>query len=73
MVVRAWRRGRARHRLIEDAQCSLDGGSRGRSVLRGRRREGYIDIFEDGAWSDAAETGRRLDQVVAREAGLFAT
>jgi hypothetical protein len=41
-----------------------------------RRCEGHVDIFEDGAWSDAAKFGRRLgtglDKVVAREAGLLA-
>ena len=72
VVVGAGRRGPAGHGLIEDAQCSLDVGSSGLSVLRLRRCEGYVDIFEDGAWSDAAKTGRRLDKVVAREAGVLA-
>ena len=36
------------------------------------RGEGHIDVFEDGAWSDAAKTRRRLHQVVAREAGVLA-
>lgn len=36
------------------------------------RYEGYVDVFEDGAWSDAARTRRRFDEIVAREAGVFA-
>ena len=72
MMVGSNRGGPAGHGLIEDAQCSLEGGSSGLSVLRLRRCEGYVDIFEDGAWSDAAKTGRRLDKVIAREAGVFA-
>jgi hypothetical protein len=58
--------------LIEEAQRSLESGSSGLSILRLSRFEGYVDIFEDGAWSDAAATGGRLDQVVARETAVFA-
>lgn len=69
MVVRAGRRCSAGHGLIEDAERSIESGL---SVLRFSRFEGYVNIFEDGAWSDAAATGRRLDQVVARETAVFA-
>jgi hypothetical protein len=69
VVARAGRRCSAGHGLIEDAQRSLESGL---SVLRWSRFEGYVDIFEDGAWSDAAATAGRLHQVVAREAAVFA-
>jgi hypothetical protein len=69
VVVRAGRRYSAGHGLIEDAQRSLESGL---SVLRLSRFEGYVDIFENGAWSDAATTGGRLDQIVARETAVFA-
>jgi hypothetical protein len=72
MVVGSGRRGPAGHGLIEGAQCSIKRGSSGLSVLRLRWCEGYVDIFEDGARSDAAKTGRRLDKIVAREAGVLA-
>ena len=72
MMVGSSRRGPAGHGLIEDAQCSLEGGSSGLSVLRLRWCEGYVDIFEDGAWSDAAKTRSGLDEVVARKTGVFA-
>jgi hypothetical protein len=72
VVARAGRRCSAGHGLIEEAKRSLESGSSGLSVLRWSRFEGYVDIFEDGAWSDAAATGGRLDQVVARETAVFA-
>jgi hypothetical protein len=36
------------------------------------RWERDVDVFEDGAWSDAAKTQRRLDEIIARNAGVFA-
>jgi len=78
MVVWAWRRrpafrrSGAGHALIEDAQCALDGGPSCLSVLRVRWCEWNVNVFEDGARSDAAKTQRRFDQVVARQAGVFA-
>jgi hypothetical protein len=77
MVVWAGRRRPALHRsgaasrvLIEDAQCSVEGGA---SCLRILRWERDVDVFEDGAWSDAAKTQRRLDEIIARNAGVFAS
>jgi hypothetical protein len=72
MAVGTGRRGPASHGLIEDAQGPLKGGSSGLRVLRLRRCERHVYIFKDGARSDAAKTGGRLDKVVAWEAGLFA-
>jgi hypothetical protein len=37
-----------------------------------QRREGDVDVFEDGAWSDAAKTQTRLDEIIARDTGVFA-
>ena len=68
----AFCRSGASHGLIEDAECSLDGGLSCLSGLRLRRREGHVDVFEDSARSDAAKTQRRFDEVVTREAGVFA-
>jgi len=35
------------------------------------RCERHIDVFEDGAWSDAAKPWRRFHQVIARKAGVL--
>lgn len=40
--------------------------------MRVLRWEGNVDVFEDGAWSDAAKTQRRLDEIVTWDAGVFA-
>ena len=68
----AFRRSGPGHTLIEDAQCALDGGLSCLSVLRVRWCEWNVNVFEDRARSDAAKTQRRFDEVVARQAGVFA-
>lgn len=68
----AFRRSGPGHTLIEDAQCALDGGSICLSVLRVRWCEWHVDVFEDSARSNTAKTQRRFDEVVARQARVFA-
>jgi hypothetical protein len=36
------------------------------------RRDWDVDIFKDSAWSDAAKTQGRLDEIIAGHAGMFA-
>jgi len=68
----AVRRSRPCHASIEDAQCTLDGAPSCEGVLRLRRCQRDVDVFKNGTWSDAEKPRRRLDEVVAREAGVFA-